>query len=197
MRDEAYSLDLLPGSLKNLSFISANDIEANLKYLILLFPYFSGSIRADALGSYGYLELTEAGCAGDGFSVGSAIRIDKIKIIVAGADLSALSFRGAGWVSESANETSLVIAYTSDEFMEPEKIRKILDELQFTSSASMDATITLQVSNTTEGDFAPVGPVDMIFRDGATWYLIEGLGMTWNDVESADMTWDDLENMKK
>lgn len=197
MRDEAYALDLLPGSLKNLSFTSANDIETNLQYLILLFPYFSGSIKSEALGSYGYLELTESGCAGDGFSIESAIRIDKIKITVAGADLSSLTFQGAGWVSESSNKTSLAVAYTSEEFMAPERIREVLDGLRFTSSADLDSTITLQVSNTTEGDFAPVGPVEMVFRGGATWALVEGKSLTWNGVEDAALTWNDLENMKK
>ena len=50
MKDDAYSLELLPGDLKQMSFTDANAIEANLQYLILLFPYFSGTIRQDAIG---------------------------------------------------------------------------------------------------------------------------------------------------
>ena len=197
MRDEAYSLELLPGDLKRLTFTDANAIEANLQYLILLFPYFSGKIRADAIGSYGYLELTEAGCAGDGFSIESAIRINKIKITVSGVDLSGLSFQGVGWTSESSAAGSLVVAYTSNEFMTPTRIQGALNNLHFTASADMDSTLTLQVSNTTEGDFAPVGPVKMLFRGGATWALVEGKTLTWGGVEAAAMDWDSLENMKK
>ena len=80
MKDDAYSLELLPATLKRLTFTAANAIEENLQYLILLFPYFSGKIRASPIGSYGYLELTETGCAGDGFDIESAIRINKNKI---------------------------------------------------------------------------------------------------------------------
>lgn len=61
----------------------------------------------------------------------------------------------------------------------------------------LDASITLQVSNTSEGAFMPLGPVIMRFRSGATWALIEGKKLTWNDIEEADMTWDDLESLKK
>lgn len=61
MKDDAYSLELLPATLKRLTFTAANAIEENLQYLILLFPYFSGKIRASPIGSYGYLELTETG----------------------------------------------------------------------------------------------------------------------------------------
>ena len=197
MRDEAYSLKLLPGDLKRLTFTDANAIEANLQYLILLFPYFSGKVRADAIGNYGYLELTEAGCAGDGFSIESAIRINKIKITVSGADLGGLSFQGVGWTSESSAAGSLVVAYTSNEFMTPARIQDALNNLHFTASADMDSTLTLQVSNTTEGDFAPVGPVKMLFRGGATWALVECKALTWEAVEAAAMDWDNLENMKK
>ena len=55
MKDDAYSLELLPATLKRLTFTAANAIEENLQYLILLFPYFSGKIRASPIGSYGYL----------------------------------------------------------------------------------------------------------------------------------------------
>ena len=58
MKDDAYSLELLPATLKRLTFTAANAIEENLQYLILLFPYFSGKIRASPIGSYGDLELT-------------------------------------------------------------------------------------------------------------------------------------------
>ena len=197
MKDEAYSLELLPGSLKQLTFTAANAIEANLRYLILLFPYFSASIRADAIGSYGYLELTETGCAGDGFNVTSAIRIDKLKITVAGADLSALSFQGAGWTSESSADGTLAAVYTSDAFMAPAEIQSVLNALHFTASAELDSTVTLTAGNTAEGDLSPVGPVKMIFRGGATWALVESKELTWNTVEDAEMTWNDLENMKK
>ena len=38
MKDDAYSLELLPATLKRLTFTAANAIEENLQYLILLFP---------------------------------------------------------------------------------------------------------------------------------------------------------------
>lgn len=197
MIDEAYSLDLLPSSLKNLTFSGANSIEANLRYLILQFPYFSASIRNAALGSYGYLELTEAACAGDGFDIESAIRIDKITITVSGLDLSSLDFQGAGWLTEEEGQSSLVVVYLADSYMDTFGIQFALDQLFFTSSTDLDASITLQVSNTSEGAFMPLGPVIMRFRSGATWALIEGKKLTWNDIEEADMTWDDLESLKK
>ena len=197
MKDDAYSLELLPGDLKQMSFTDANAIEANLQYLILLFPYFSGTIRQDAIGSYGYLELTEASRAGDGFSIESAIRIDKIKITVTGVDLSGLSFQGVGWISEGVATNSLVVTYTSDEFMTPTKIQEALNGLYFTATADLDSMITLQVSNTVQGDYTPVGPVKMLFRGGATWALIEGKELTWNEVETAAMNWNALENLKK
>ena len=65
MKDDAYSLELLPVTLKRLTFTAANAIEENLQYLILLFPYFSGKIRASPIGSYGYLELTDRICDPD------------------------------------------------------------------------------------------------------------------------------------
>lgn len=197
MKDDAYSLELQPSSLRKPTFAGLNAIEANLQYLILLFPYFSGTVKTDAIGSYGFLELTEVGKAGDGFSVESAIRINKIKITVAGANLSTLSFQGAGWLSESSTESTLVLAYSFDGFMTPTQIQEVLNNLSFTSSADLDSTITLQVSNTTEGDFAPVGPANMIFRGGAIWALVEGKKLTWNAVETAGMTWDDFEAMEK
>ena len=197
MIDEAYSLDLLPSSLKNLTFSGANSIEANLRYLILQFPYFSASIRNAALGSYGYLELTEAACAGDGFDIESAIRIDKITITVSGLDFSSLDFQGAGWLTEEEGQSSLVVVYLADSYMDTFGIQSALDQLFFTSSTDLDASITLQVSNTSEGAFMPLGPVIMRFRSGATWALIEGKKLTWNDIEEADMTWDDLESLKK
>ena len=197
MIDEAYSLDLLPGSLKNLSFSGANSIESNLRYLILQFPYFSASIRNAALGSYGYLELTEAACAGDGFDIKSAIRIDKITITVSGVDLSALDFQGAGWLAEEEGQSSLVVVYLADSYMDTSGIQSALDQLFFTSSTDLDASITVQVSNTSEGAFMPLGPVTMRFRSGATWALIEGKNLTWGDIEEDEMTWDDLESLKK
>ena len=197
MIDEAYSLDLLPSSLKNLTFSGANSIEANLRYLILQFPYFSASIRNAALGSYGYLELTEAACAGDGYDIEKAIRIDKITITVYGQELYYLDFQGAGWLTEEEGQSSLVVVYLADSYMDTFGIQSALDQLFFTSSTDLDASITLQVSNTSEGAFMPLGPVIMRFRSGATWALIEGKKLTWNDIEEADMTWDDLESLKK
>lgn len=41
------------------------------------------------------------------------------------------------------------------------KIQEILNGLRFAASADLDSEIVLQVSNTEEGDFAPVGPVRM------------------------------------
>lgn len=81
--------------------------------------------------------------------------------------------------------------------MTPAQIQEALDSLNFTSTADLDSTITLQVSNTTEGDFTPLGPVNMIFRGGTTWLLVEGKELTWSAVETADMTWNDFETMKK
>lgn len=60
MKDDAYSLELLPATLKRLTFTAANAIEENLQYLILLFPYFSGKIRAES-----YRQLRVSGVDGD------------------------------------------------------------------------------------------------------------------------------------
>lgn len=198
MIDEAYSLALLPASLRLMGIEGANAIEANLQYLILqLFPYFNGAVKTEAVGSYGFLELTETGTAGDAFLAIQALRIDRIKVMVDGADLSALTWQGAGWVAESSTETALLLTYTSSELLTAEQIQAALDDLRFTASADTDAELTLQVSNTVAGDYMPLGPVSMFFRDGTTWLLVEGKALTWNDVENAGMTWSDFENLKK
>lgn len=197
MKDNAYSLDILPSSLRKPTFPEINAIEANLKYLMLLFPYFSGSIRAAVLGSYGYLELTETAKVGDGFLIESAIRIDKITVTVTGANLNALTFEGSGWFSESRSAGSLILAYTSDDFMIAAQIQHTLNTLRFGSSDDLDSTITLQVSNTAAGVCAPVGPVSMIFRGGVTWLLVECKKLKWKDVDTANMTWEDFEKVKK
>ena len=108
-----------------------------------------------------------------------------------------MTFQGAGWVSESSTLGSLALAYTSNEFMPPAKIQEILNGLRFAASADLDSEIMLQVSNTVQGDFSPVGPVKMFFRGGATWALVEGKALTWGDVEAAAMDWNAFENMKK
>lgn len=198
MTDDAYSLALLPSSLLFMGIEEANAIEANLQYLILkLFPYFNGAIKTEAVGSYGFLELTEAGTAGDAFLIIQALRIDKIKVIVNSEDLSALTWQGTGWVAESRTETELLLTYTSDESLTAEQIQAALDDLRFTASANMDAFLTLQASNTTAGDYMPIGSVSMFFRDGTTWLLVEGKKLTWSDVENAGMTWNDFESLKK
>ena len=52
MKDDAYSLELLPATLKRLTFTAANAIEENLQYLILLFP------REDPRESYRQLRVS-------------------------------------------------------------------------------------------------------------------------------------------
>lgn len=197
MIDDTYSLALPPSSMRFMGVEGANAIEANLQYLILLFPYFRAALKTDAIGSYGFLELTEVGRAGDGFSIEAAVRIDKIIITVSGTDLGALTWHGAGWAEESSAEGALILAYTSETFLTVEQIQAALDGLSFAASEDLDASLTLQVSNTAEGDFIPVGPVAMLFRGGTTWLLVEGKDLAWEDVESAEMTWDDFETMKK
>ena len=112
-------------------------------------------------------------------------------------DLGSLSFQGAGWISERMDTSSLVVAYTSDEFMTPAKIQEALNDLHFTATADLDSTIMLQVGNTVQGDFSPVGPVKMFFRGGATWALVEGKALTWGEVEDKAINWNALENLKK
>lgn len=198
MIDDTYSLALLPSSLRLMDIEGANAIEANLQYLILkLFPYFNGSVKTDAIGSYGFLELTETGTAGDAFLATQALRIDKLKVALSGTGFSALTWRGTGWVAESRTDTYMLLTYTSDAHMTASQIQSALDSLSFTASADVDAAITLQVSNTLAGDYMPIGPVSMLFRSGTTWSLVEGKELEWNDVENADMTWDDFENIKK
>lgn len=198
MTDDTYSLALLPTSLKELTVDGANAIEANLQYLILkLFPYFNGSVKTESIGSYGFLELTETAAAGDAFLAIQALRIDKIKVIVTGTDLSPLAWVGTGWAAESSTDTSLLLTYTATAYLTAQQIQTALDGLRFTASADLDATLTLQVSNTVAGDYMPIGPVNLFFRGGTTWLLVEGKALTWNDVESASMTWNDFENLKK
>lgn len=197
MTDDAYSLALLPASLQFMSAESANAIETNLRYLILLLPYFNSSIKTESIGSYGFLELTEAGIAGDAFLALQALHINRIKVIVSGDDLSVIAWNGARWAAESSEETSLLLTYTSDEPLTAAQIQAALDSLSFTASADIDTELILQVSNTTLGDYMPIGPIAMIFRGGATWLLVEGKGLTWNGAESADMTWNNLETMTK
>lgn len=197
MIDDTYSLALPPSSMRFMGVEGANAIEANLQYLILLFPYFRAALKTDAIGTYGFLELTEVGRAGDGFSIEAAVRINKIIITVSGTDLVALTWHGAGWEEERNAEDALILAYTSETFLTVEQIQAALDGLSFAASEDLDASLTLQVSNTAEGDFIPVGPVAMLFRGGTTWLLVEGKDLAWEDVESAEMTWDDFETMKK
>lgn len=197
MRDDAYALDLLPSGFRNLDFSAANAIEANLQYIILRFVFFSAVISTDALGSYGYLELTENAQAGAGFEIEAALGVDTILVFVTGNDLSALAAQGTGWTEKRSGISLLELAYSSSDFLEAPAIQSALDSLLFSASDDVDAEITLQVSNSIKGPFMPLGPVRMLFRSGCTWSLVEGKYLTWNAIEAADMTWNDLENLKK
>lgn len=197
MRDDTYSLALLPSSMRSMSITEANAIEANLRYLISLFPYFSGVIKTQSIGSYGFLELAEVGTAGDAFSINQAIRIDRLKVAVSGTDLSALAYQGAGWSVESRTKSELLLTYDSDAFLTAAQIQATLYALQFTAFSDLDSSITLTAGNTTEGDFMPLGPVSMLFRNGTTWLLVKGKELTWDAVETANMAWNDFENLKK
>ena len=60
MKDKTYSLPLLPISMAALTVEGANAIEENLRYLISLFSLFDAQIKTDAIGTLGYLELSES-----------------------------------------------------------------------------------------------------------------------------------------
>lgn len=197
MIDDAYSLAVLPTSLRKMTINKANAIEANLRYLILeLFPYFNGEIKTVSIGSYGFLELTETATVGDAIQTVQASHIDKIKITISGSNLNALTYAGAGWAEESRADTEILLSYTSAESMTVDQIQAALNELEFSASDDLDAEIVMQPSNTVATDYMSIGPVYMFFRSGTTWLLVEGKHMTWNTINNI-MTWDDFENLKK
>ena len=197
MKDNSYALPLLPISMAALTIDGANAIEKNLHYLISLFPQFTGQIQSEAIGSLGYLQLNEAGTPEEGFFIENAVRINLLTIVVAGEDLSALSWSGDGWAVESFSATELRLSFEASEYLDATSVQAALASLLFTAAAGLDATLTLIASCKTVMTFDALGPVILRFREGATWALIESQGWTWDGFETAGMTWADVQNLRK
>lgn len=197
MKDKTYSLPLLPLSMAALTVDGANAIEENLRYLISLFSLFDAQIKAGAIGTLGYLELNETGTAGDGFLVENAVQIDMLTIFVDGRDLSNLVCTGADWVIESRTASSIRLSCEADEYWDADGVQQALSALQFSATAELDATITLVASCKTVMAFDALGPVDLRFRAGATWALIEDQAWTWEGIEAAELNWEGLQSLHK
>lgn len=197
MKDKTYSLPLLPISMAALTVEGANAIEENLRYLISLFSLFDAQIKTDAIGTLGYLELSESGIAGDGFLIENAVQIDAIAILVEGADLASLSWSGSGWSAEMASKSEIRLIYESTEYLDASSIQEALNALLFNSTADLDATLTLIASCKTVMSFDTLGPVLLRFRSGATWALIENKELTWSSIETDEMDWTGLQNLHK
>jgi hypothetical protein len=183
--------------MTRLNLDAANAIEENLRYLIGLFSLFDASLRASAIGSLGYLELTESGNAGEGFLIETVSQINRLEVTVTGEDLSKLLWSGTAWQLISTSKTKLILACSTDDFWEEADISALLTSLVFSATEELDAQIILTASSAPEVTFDSLGPVDLKFRDGATWALLESMGLTWNSVEEQDMIWDDLEHLHK
>lgn len=197
MTDKAYKVALYPTSMSLLNVDGANAIEANLQYLLSLFAMFDGEVTSEALGSLGYLELTETGSVGDGFAVVTAVCINHLTIDVSGENLSTLSWAGAGWEEESRSRTSLRLVRDFGGFASAYSLQEALASLTFTSTADLDAQLWLTAACVPEVTFDTLGPVLMVFRGGATWALIEDKALTWETVEAAELDWSGLESMTK
>lgn len=197
MKDKTYSLPLLPLSMAALTVDGANAIEENLRYLISLFSLFDAQIKAEAIGSLGYLELSETGSAGDGFLVETAVQIDMLTIIVEGPTLAALSWTGEGWSAAATSLTRLQLVYESAEYMDAAGVQAALAALQFNATTDLDATLTLVASCKTVMSFDALGPVDLRFRSSATWALIEDQEWTWEGIETAELDWTGLQALHK
>lgn len=197
MMDEAYKVALYPTSMSLLTVDGANAIESNLQYLLSLFAMFDGEVTADALGSLGYLELTETGSVGDGFAVITANRINRLTVDVSGDNLTSLAWVGEGWAEEERSTTSLRLALDFGGFASAASLQGALAALTFTSSADLDAQLRLTAASVPDVVFDTLGPVEMVFRGGATWALIEDKALTWETVEAAELNWSGLESMTK
>lgn len=197
MTDKAYKVALYPTSMSLLNVDGANAIEANLQYLLSLFAMFDGEVSSAALGSLGYLELTETGTVGDGFAVITAVCINHLTLCVTGENLTALSWAGTGWEEASRSRTELQLVRDFGGFASADSLQAALAALTFTSTADLDAQLTLTAASLPEVIFDTLGPVALIFRGGATWALIEDKALTWEVVETAEMDWTDLESMTK
>ena len=197
MTDKAYKVALYPTSMSLLTVDGANAIEANLQYLLSLFAMFDGEVTSEALGSLGYLELTETGSVGDGFAVITAVCINYLTISVTGEDLTALSWTGEGWAEESRSRTALQLVRDFGGFVTADSLQEALAALTFTSTADLDAQLRLTAASAPEVVFDTLGPVEMVFRGGATWALIEDKALTWETVEAAELNWSGLESMTK
>ena len=194
MIDKAYSVYLLPTDFEKMTYEDANAIEDNLLFLVQLLPYFVG-VAKDGIGSYGYLQLTETGTAGEAFSVQESGWIDNLTITIQGEGLPSLTVQGAGWVEKSRATDKVIMYYVSPSYMNPSEILSSLSQLQFHSTDDVTAHVTLQAGNTIRGPCAPTGPAPLIFRDAAPWMLLEGLALTWGAL--AGYTWNEVGNMRK
>lgn len=197
MEDKTYRLALLPDTMERLGVSEANSIEENLRYLIRLFPAFEVEIPAASIGSYGYLELSEQGAAGDGFVVQEVNNADQISILVQSDDLNQLKWTGKGWNVAESSATQLRLTREAAGFWDASGVTSALSGLLFGASSDLDAFIFLAAKATGVMSFDPIGPVALYFRGGAVWSLLEGQGWTWRDVEDAALTWAGMESLSK
>ncbi len=197
MKDDTYALPLLPISMAALTIEGANAIEKNLRHLISLFSLFDARVQTEAIGSLGYLELSETGVAGDGFFIENAVQIDMLTVLVEGRDLSSLAWSGADWAAVSRTKTRIQLVCETAEYWDTAGIQTALAALLFNSTAGLDATLTLIASCKSAVTFDALGPVALRFRDGATWALIEDQGWTWDGIETAELNWAGMEALRK
>ena len=197
MTDKAYRVALPPTGMSLLNVDGANAIEANLQYLLSLFATFDGEVTSEALGSLGYLELTETGSVGDGFAVVTAVCINHLTIDVSGENLSTLSWAGAGWEEKSRSRTSLRLVRDFGVFASADSLQEALASVTFASPTDLDAQLRLTAASVPDVVFDTLGPVEMVFRGGATWALIEDKALTWEVVETTELTWEGLESLTK
>lgn len=196
MIDNAYALPPYPEDLVRLDYLGANAIEENLRYLILLFSRFDTEVVCEALGSLGYLELTETGLPAEGLKVTHGAVITRLIITVTGPDLTPLAWSGDGWELVSTNKTALHLKYDFAEIAETDDLNAALALLQFTATDDIDAVVTM-AAESPDTHLDSEHSVIMLFRGGATWALLEDKTLTWETVEADELTWTGLEGLRK
>lgn len=197
MIDQAYSLAVLPDSFCGLTFVGANTIEENLRYLILLYYLFDAEPTVESLGSLGYLELTETGLPSEGFYIEMASAMDRLLVMVTGGGLERLSWRGTGWQARSLEARTLLLAYEFSEPVGTEGLRAALAELSLTATGDVTAVLTLSAESDPVTHLDAGGTVQMLFRSGATWGLVEDKELTWKKAEGAALDWNGMEALRK
>lgn len=196
MTDAAHSVALLPDTLDRLTFSAANAIEANLLSLMLHFPVFESEATADALGTLGYLELSETGCPAGAFRIDRVNLLDRLIVTVEGDGAANLSWHGSGWTGTLSGD---VLTLTRD-FPAPASLadfRAALESLSLTATGNVTATVRLAGEQRSYSHVDGSGSVALRFRSGATWALLESMHLTWDDIETQNMSWTGLEGLRK